>query len=405
MKDKSAIIFGAKDFERYYSGEMSGKEMYALEKAALADPFLQDALEGYAHTENAISDIDSLQEKLNNRLEEKKKVRVISFNRNSFLKVAILIAFLAGSAYILLTQNNKVVQNNNLASTTPAELKEAKADSNITTTENDLAIQQNAEAASAPPPVIELHKKVLESKSAKVDVNAIGNNKTKSAPAEPNDKLEEIAVLSAAPAAPGLNIEKEDVNYLVKGKIVNEQGEPIPFASIITNKEQINTDVAGNYSAYVKDSSFYGNVVATGYRSLQKKLNPNLSQTIVLNSEVAKAEKIAERRESESVKKAGITIRGNASIASDEINNENLLTPVNGWPAYEQYLKDSVSYQHDKRVMVQLSFTVNSSGRPQEVKVADGLCLPCNQEAIRLLTEGPDWKPSPKGKGILKVSF
>jgi hypothetical protein len=42
--------FTASDIERYYSGKMSPQERHALEKAALDDPFLADALEGYTFT-------------------------------------------------------------------------------------------------------------------------------------------------------------------------------------------------------------------------------------------------------------------------------------------------------------------------------------------------------------------
>ena len=38
--------YTAADFERYHSGKMSAGEMHALEKAAMEDPFLADALEG-----------------------------------------------------------------------------------------------------------------------------------------------------------------------------------------------------------------------------------------------------------------------------------------------------------------------------------------------------------------------
>lgn len=42
--------FTAQDIERYYSGQMSSIEMHQLEKAAMEDPFLADALEGYGYT-------------------------------------------------------------------------------------------------------------------------------------------------------------------------------------------------------------------------------------------------------------------------------------------------------------------------------------------------------------------
>ena len=40
-------IYSAADIERYYNGLMSASERHALEKAALEDPFLSDAFEGY----------------------------------------------------------------------------------------------------------------------------------------------------------------------------------------------------------------------------------------------------------------------------------------------------------------------------------------------------------------------
>ena len=398
MKEKNDMNFGAKDFERYYSGEMSGKEMYALEKAALADPFLQEALEGYQHTANANLDIDSLQEKLSNRLSEKKEARIIPWNKNSFLKVAVLIAFLSGAAYIFLTQNNNKIENNSLASTSSAEIKEATADTALPPIKNDVALLETPAPTSTP--VIELNKKVTEDKTVR-NANRLDKSVARTLSAEANNYAEDIAVASA----PVLKNEKLKESYLIKGKVVNEEGEPIPFASIVTNKEQINTDIAGNYTAYIKDSSMYGNVVATGYMSLQKKLDPNLSQTIVLNSEIAKTDKLAQIESSQSAKKAVIKIRGNNSIAEEGSTNKDFLEPENGWTIYEQYLKDSVRYQTDSRAIVQLTFTVNQQGRPQEIKVIDGLCLPCNTEAIRLLKEGPNWKPLPKGKGLLKVQF
>ncbi len=397
MKGNSDIMYGAKDFERYHSGHMSGAEMYALEKAAIADPFLQEALEGYAYTQHAESDIDNLQSRLNNSILEKKEKRIAYWNKNLFLKAAVLIAFLAGAAFIFLMQNNKGLENNNLASSTPSEIKEINADKNQTTTTNDVAIQEQPDAAAAP--VIELNKDDAENKIAEVVKPKPNTN-----PKSPSAKAESLAEVNLRSVAPNAKWKNGDGNFLVKGKVVNEQGEPIPFATILTEKEQINTDITGNYAALVKDSSIYGNVVASGYQPQQKQFNYNLPETIILKNEVAKADKVLQQKKSESAK-AIVKIRGNASVSSQEEVTNNLLIPGNGWEAYKQYLQDSVRFQNDKRELVELSFTVNAAGRPQEIKVVDGLCLPCNQEAIRLLKDGPDWKPIPQGKGLLKVQF
>jgi hypothetical protein len=46
--EKKHIIYTAEDILEYLSGKLSPSEMHAMEKAALDDPFLAEAMEGYA---------------------------------------------------------------------------------------------------------------------------------------------------------------------------------------------------------------------------------------------------------------------------------------------------------------------------------------------------------------------
>jgi len=49
MADTNAHInYLVEDIERYLNGGMSAKEMHDMERAALQDPFLADAIEGYS---------------------------------------------------------------------------------------------------------------------------------------------------------------------------------------------------------------------------------------------------------------------------------------------------------------------------------------------------------------------
>ena len=45
--DKNNIIYTAKDIEQYLEGKLAPAQMHAMEKAALDDPFLADAIEGF----------------------------------------------------------------------------------------------------------------------------------------------------------------------------------------------------------------------------------------------------------------------------------------------------------------------------------------------------------------------
>ena len=70
---------------RYLAGEMSPEEMFALEKAALEDPFLADAIEGMSA--RTIAQLASDDQELKERLSEKvslEKIRpapIVSWTR------------------------------------------------------------------------------------------------------------------------------------------------------------------------------------------------------------------------------------------------------------------------------------------------------------------------------------
>ena len=100
MSDPSKYhSFTAADIERYHNGTMPAAERHALEKAALDDPFLADALEGYALTSTPVADIAAIKE----RLEEKHKRKIIPlFSKNyKWLQIAALFLLLAGSGWFL----------------------------------------------------------------------------------------------------------------------------------------------------------------------------------------------------------------------------------------------------------------------------------------------------------------
>jgi hypothetical protein len=49
---------------------------------------------------------------------------------------------------------------------------------------------------------------------------------------------------------------------------------------------------------------------------------------------------------------------------------------------------------------VQISFEVNKLGEPVNIKVEKSLCKECDEEAIRLIKQGPKWKTKKKKKRV-----
>ena len=106
--------YSALDIEKYQKGLLSPAEMHAMEKAALEDPFLADAMEGYADAgANLQADLSDLRNRLAQRTEEKTKVIPIgAAGKSSFpwMRAAIMIGVLTGAgvlAYFLMFNEPK----------------------------------------------------------------------------------------------------------------------------------------------------------------------------------------------------------------------------------------------------------------------------------------------------------
>ena len=102
--DNNIKHFTAADIEKYHKGLLSNKEMHDLEKAAMDDPFLADALEGYAVAQvNVANDIAELKKRLAEKTEKTKVIPLKAASRNNFkiLRAAILLAFVAGAGLLI----------------------------------------------------------------------------------------------------------------------------------------------------------------------------------------------------------------------------------------------------------------------------------------------------------------
>lgn len=104
-KDGTIRSWSIIDIEKYHKGLLSPKEMHDLEKAALDDPFLADALEGYAAPGiNASADIAGLKKRLLERTDEDRKViPLIAPPHSSFpwLRAAAMFIVVLGAGFLV----------------------------------------------------------------------------------------------------------------------------------------------------------------------------------------------------------------------------------------------------------------------------------------------------------------
>src|SRR5438309_3190406 len=108
------ITYSLADIQRYLQGSMSAKEMHDLERAALEDPFLADALEGYseADLQQAQGHLAQIETAIRRQKEESKVVALPALKRYRSWQVAasiILLVGIVGFTYFIFNKKSSEV--------------------------------------------------------------------------------------------------------------------------------------------------------------------------------------------------------------------------------------------------------------------------------------------------------
>jgi hypothetical protein len=415
---KENKIYTAADFARYHSSAMSPAEMHALEKAALEDPFLEDALDGYVNTRNAESDI----EELDTRLAEKKKKKSIfsisSVGQNKWWRIAALFILIAGAGYIFYRANNsnkentlaikEIKQEPAKTQNIPPVATDTVANKSDIAFENQQSSKSQQKERGALPVKPLLEKKVTApgriTEPSSISKNSEEKSKDKyytdSIPNKIAGKENDFATL------PG---------YMLKGRITDDVGTPVPYASISdkTRPSASIADASGNFMFHSGDSSVSVSVTAAGFDSKSIRLKKDTNNTIVLNKNNSELTAVIvtsgygttkRKKNANAVPNALAEKVAGVQIASSGPQ------PLGGRQKFNQYIKDSAASVFDENNEratgeVALSFTIDEEGRPKNIEVTRSSCEACEKEAVRLLENGPAWEGKKNDHGNVIIKF
>ena len=230
----------------------------------------------------------------------------------------------------------------------------------------------------------------LESESIVMEETVVGDNMEKNK--EPIlDRISSTKARSDRAKSKSLNQTR-----IINGKVTDQNGTPLFGVSIVDNENANGTvtDVNGEFSletdADVKEiTSQY-----VGYKKQKKRVDNEDFITIQL------------------IKEEGLS---DIVVTSDaqEIpkNSSAVASPVDGMSHFKNYITSNLRYpmqakQAGVEGKVVLLFNVTNKGRPTDIEVKKSLGYGCDEEAIRLLVEGPDWEQgSTSGKTRVVVRF
>jgi CarboxypepD_reg-like domain/Gram-negative bacterial TonB protein C-terminal len=420
MKEKNKT-YTAEDFARYYAGTMPDNEMHALEKAALEDPFLEDALEGYVHAHTVESDIAELQARLTEKQKNKKVFFISSVARSKWWRIAALFIVIAGAGYFFyrvnsVSKEDSLAKNVIKASTEKKDnTAPVKTDSAIV--KDDIAFEKQTESkfaqkekAAFPKATPRIEKDINASIQRPESVQAPGpDNKSKDGISS-DGRLKE-AYKKEVSKEGDLQVEKE---HVLKGKVADKNGQAVPYASIADKaRDKVTiTDTAGRFLLRSTDSSITATASAAGYASKAVKLKKDSPSTIAMNktndglNEVV-VTALGQRKQLKEPASASKALNG--KVPGVQITSPGL-QPSGGKEKFDRYVEENLKLIYDENNEpltgeVLLSFTINKKGRPKNIKVVRSSCGPCENEAINLLENGPGWTGGKNVPGTVMIKF
>lgn len=215
----------------------------------------------------------------------------------------------------------------------------------------------------------------------------------------------EVAFSRAAPKTKKLAVkktdsrlsEKSDAPKIISGQVISaEDGHGLPGVSLSIkgSNKGVYTDINGDYELPVNESDSIVVYSFIGYET---------EEIIITDKERMDVELEPDEMALEEVVVIGYGNEGETEEFIPVISAQ----PQGGNSGYKRYLKDSLRYPADAlndkiEGKVKVTFFVQSDGRLSDFQVKRSLGYGCDEEVIRLIKEGPDWRPAKRGETQLK---
>jgi hypothetical protein len=425
---------------KYLNGELDAKAMHRLEREALDDPFLMDALDGFeAAPKDQQTNLTQLSARLQQRVEPQKG-RVVSWPIWS-IAASVLIVLTIGGLWLrkgpaVKEQNNK--QTALKTDNTKVELKDTVAINNPAVQQAPLLTQSdkknpaivkpaeksvyqqeissadNKIAAALPAPTVPAKPRQQEDDDSKDVVSAseiVAANYTQNPKIK--DNSDSLAILSkkakARSSVPietklqgkveGLTTEtaRDTRSYgynSINGTIIaKNDGSPVIGAAIRiqgTNKSTV-TDVNGYFSMPANGGKQTLDIASIGYLPRQISVKTGDSLKVELNPATSSLSEV---------------VVADKSYDKPRVINAH---PQGDMGAFKKYLQtNAIITDSDTEGTVQVLFIVNTDNSLSDIKIKKSLNPATDQKAIDLIKAGPVWVASSTGKAeqvTVKVKF
>ena len=433
----------------YLSGMLSHAQTHEFEKAMLNDATLRDMVDGYEISDNKDIDLNAINASLSDRLqqrigEEQQEIYPLWKRVPLYARAASVVLFLGIGAYFL-TKNNTPETTQKMASVQYSEGKKIPQSAPPMSAQNESIAQDNSVVAKqkietemdkvhSEKVIVFEQKKIGEisrgwakidttisladtdlksGKSTQIpDKEVIAKSEASPKP-EPTVSYETKSSSVAVPAAAPAPVMKSEEGYTKSRAktassenrnadrieqrigtptasnivILNEDSnKPVPNVSVISEDKTIGkTDEYGRFNLENTRLGNKINLVAPNFESAEIIVNETTPDLFYIRP---KSELIfIDLKRNKTWKYNPVEHPAQPSVSPDE---------------YVEYLQKNLKKSRqaiDNQIfgIVEVGFKVNKKGELSDFEIIKSLGFGCDEEAIRLIKEGPKWLPKTYG--------
>lgn len=393
--------------KKYLSGQLSPKEMYAIEREAQRDPMLADILMGIEMDQNGTVP-SQLNVRIAQRVEEKKEAKIKVFDWKRLIIAATVVAVLGAGILYFQQEKNTAEANRTADVALPTDIPSSKsAPQNDTVASAD--IQPNSKEQDSPHLADNSKPTVVRNRLEEETTPSLKDPSLRLAPVEMkrgiqsersfgDSKLMDSAVVYGY--APKAKQSITGSNVIIRGDQLNtlagrvaginltpqmsgtplqvtvrdkETGLPISGVTIMqpNSKLTTNTDVQGKATIQPSTVDSLVDIMAVGYNTVALNMRRNKNLNVKLQPSNATLEEVV------------VTTMSSRKIKSAE--------PIWGWKSFNNYVKKKTANSRYEGT-VRLNFYIDKDGFPSNVNILQRANDYLDNRAKEILLSGPKWK-------------
>lgn len=425
-------FYGPEDIKRYLSGSMSAQEMHDMEKAALKDPLLADAIDGFRNADPVVTDmhLNALKASILG-LSQQEQPAVIPLNSSSkpqwwrWVAAACSLTLIAGTTWwimqkagpddqpVAVNDQNRVEDTARAAITAPSAVpvqEAAKPDQAVIVSDNaqpknekvapkKVPVLAQAEALKASDRLKETEDQSIQSKKDALHFESLTLKR------EPvNSYAPAMAAAPVSSAAPRVKIVNTEASYpnkamgfqpvaYIEGQVVDKEGAPLPNASIsIPGRNRTTANNDGSFVLPVYDSSFNVSIDMVGYQNTTASLKPGTQNKVVLEKAFNNLEETVVVGYGAKRQKTFAYMQDARKAQAAAVSANEVIYPEEGWSHFYEELGTSLGVDKAKKTKtLQIKFTVDDNGDPVDFEVVESPDATMAKKAIEFIKKAK-WK-------------